>query len=67
MEVINLLESFLQQECSYILWNLKLQMEITIIGKDISQLLGNYVFCFFFFAAGNNILFKINLYPGELG
>jgi hypothetical protein len=26
-----------------------------------------YVFCFFFLAAGNKTLFRINLYPGELG
>ena len=27
----------------------------------------NQVFCFSFFAAGNKTLFKINLYPSELG
>lgn len=27
----------------------------------------SYVFCFFFLAAGKRILFKISLYPGELG
>ena len=43
------------------LWNLKPRMGIIIIGKDISQLSDSYVFCFFFLAAGNNILFKINL------
>lgn len=26
-----------------------------------------YVFCFFFLAAGNKMLFKINRYPGEFG
>ena len=27
----------------------------------------NYVFLFFFLAAGNNMLFRISRYPGELG
>ncbi len=27
----------------------------------------NYVFLFFFLAAGKSTLFKINRYPGELG
>ena len=37
----------------------KTTMEITIIGKDISQLLGNYVF--YFLCSGKQYIFKINL------
>ena len=37
------------------------------LGLVSNSLVSVYVFCFFFFAAGNNTLFKINRYPGELG
>ncbi len=34
---------------------------------SFSELNLSYVFCGFFLAAGNKILFKINRYPGEFG
>lgn len=35
--------------------------------QDMPKSKLDQVFCFFFFAAGNRMLFRINLYPGEFG
>ena len=47
--------------------DIAMQLRIFISDHLNSNIIKNYVFNFFFFAAGNKILFRMSLYPGEFG
>lgn len=42
-------------------------MNDNILEAIKNMKMSGQVFCFFFLAAGNNMLFKISRYPGEFG
>ena len=52
---------------SFFLKVLEIVCDNTNLGPDAEKDFAFQVFCFFFFAAGNNMLFSMSLYPALLG